>query len=90
MSEQLIQVERELLAVAVEAEKISFEIGDHADEIHYDGADARLGEKWKSDVLRMRLNLQRAEGLLRAYELFRTVNQGENDDDTCASTERQG
>lgn len=89
-SQQLIEVERELLAVAVEAESISLDIGDHADELHYDRAPAQPADKWMSDVLRMRINLKRAEGLLRAYQLMQAVDQGENDDNTEAGTARQG
>ena len=89
-SQQLIEVERTLLAVSHLADEIGFAVGDHSDDIHYDGADPQPADFWMQKVLRMRIELKRAEGLLRAYELMRATDQRENDDDTCASTERQG
>lgn len=77
LSSQLIEVETSLASVGHRADSLGFDIGDHADEIHWDNVTARDVSEWLSDVTRMRVDLERVEGLLKAYEIHRKSNIGE-------------
>ena len=81
---QLAEAESELASLGFVADHVSFDIGDHSDEIHWDDAEPVSAEGWLKEIEQMRGKLLRAEGLLRAYELFRKANLGETDDDASA------
>jgi hypothetical protein len=83
LAHQLAEVETELAACAKFADRLGLEIGEHSDEIHWDGAAAQPAEGWMKEVRALQWRLDRAEGLLRAYNIFLTAN-GENNDHTSA------
>jgi hypothetical protein len=84
LAHQLAEVETELTLAVAQADALSFDVGGHSDEIHWDGRPALPAAGWIGEVEKIRNRLARCEGLLRAYELARRANLGENDDDTCA------
>ncbi|HEY7822331.1 MAG TPA: hypothetical protein VIG24_05840 [Acidimicrobiia bacterium] len=77
LSRQLLEAETELAAAGDTSDKLGFDIGDHADAIHFDDADASGVEDWLNTIRLVKYRLDRAEGLLRAYDLHRKANQGE-------------
>jgi hypothetical protein len=84
LAHQLAEVETELTDAARQADALSLDVGDHSDQIHWDGREGLTAAHWIDEVLTIQRRLARAEGLLRAYELARRANLGETDDDTCA------
>jgi hypothetical protein len=60
------------------------EIGEHSDEIHWQDGKAFPADEWIAEIVTLRNQLDRAEGLLRAYNLVVTAEKGETDDDTSA------
>jgi hypothetical protein len=84
LAHQLVEVETELAGAAKVADSLSLDVGDHSDEIHWDGRAGVSASGWIDDVVKVQKMLARAEGLLRAYELARRANLGETDDYACA------
>ena len=82
LAHQLIEVENELSACAKYVDLLAMEIGEHSDEIHWDKTAALPADAWLKDVRTLRWKMDRAEGLLRAYNLHLDANGGENDDAT--------
>lgn len=70
-SKQLIEAETELAFVGKHADYLSFELGEHADEMHFDGVAARdLSEQALETIKDLKAALGRAEGLVRAYSIY--------------------
>jgi hypothetical protein len=84
LAHQLAEVENELASCSFVADRLGLEIGEHSDEIHWDKTAALPAHAWLDEVVACRRKLDRAEGLLRAYNLVLTTNNGESNDDTCA------
>ena len=83
LAHQLAEVETELMACGKFADRLGLEIGEHSDEIHWDGAAAMPADAWLKEVRSLQWRLDRAEGLLRAYNLHLTAN-GETNDNASA------
>ena len=77
---QLVETENELTSLAFRAERLGWDIGEHSDELHWDDAVMLDASEWMREIGQLRANLDRAEGLLRAYELVRKAQQGESND----------
>jgi len=77
LSNQLLEAEVELMAVGKVADELGMTIGEHADEIHWDKMLASSPSEWLSKVAELRYRLDRAQGLLNAYEIHRKANGGE-------------
>ena len=81
---QLANTESELASAGFHADRLGFDIGDHSDEIHWDEQKPVSAADWLNEIALIRGKIDRAEGLLRAYELFRKAEQGESYDDASA------
>jgi hypothetical protein len=81
LAHQLVEVEDELASCANFADQLSLEIGEHSDEIHWDKAAALPADAWLKEIRSLQWKLDRAEGLLRAYNLQLAANKGEHYDD---------
>ena len=77
---QLSETENELASLAFHADHMSLDIGEFSDRIHWDGDEPIGAQHWIDEVVRLRGKLDRAEGLLRAYELVRKAKIGESND----------
>ena len=77
LSHQLLEVEAELVAASKEADLLGLDIGEHADEIHWDKTLASDATEWIKKAAVTRHRLDRVEGLLRAYNLHLNANRGE-------------
>jgi len=73
-SRQLIEVETELADLAGVADELGMVIGESADSVHYDGVVPPPSAAWLETVRQLRYKLDRAEGLIRAYDIH--VNKG--------------
>ncbi len=82
LAHQLVSVEDELASCSFVADRLGMEIGEHSDEIHWDKATALPADGWLQEVVECRRKLERAEGLLRAYNLQLAANKGGTDDYT--------
>jgi hypothetical protein len=69
LAHQLLEAESELTWVALHADAVGLDVGEHSDEIHWDGAAARPLDEALVTIREMRHRLDRAEGLIRAYGL---------------------
>ena len=81
---QLANTELELTSAGFQADRLALDIGDHSDEINWDDHEPLSADDWLNEIALIRAKLDRAEGLLRAYELFRKAQRGETDDHACA------
>lgn len=77
---QLAETENELASLAFNAERLSWDIGEHSDGVHWRDEKPWDASEWIAEIQELRDKLNRAEGLLRAYELFRKARQGESND----------
>ena len=77
---QLAETEIELASLAFNAERLGWDVGEHSDDVHWRDDNPADASEWIKEIEGLRGNLDRAEGLLRAYELFRKANLGETDD----------
>lgn len=89
---QLLLVEDLLNQLSLAADAVAMDVGVHADEIHYDG---KAPADMRDMLLRVRAlayEAQRAEGLLRAYQLFwnATTKREEGNDDARVSDNGKG
>jgi hypothetical protein len=84
LAHQLVSVEDELASCSFVADRLGMEIGEHSDEIHWDKATALPADGWLQEVVECRRKLERAEGLLRAYNLQLAANKGGTDDNASA------
>lgn len=76
LSHQLIEAELELSKTGRMADELGFELGEMADEIHFDGAAARPAEEALITIRELKRSLERAEGLVRAYQLGYLAEKG--------------
>ena len=81
---QLAETENELASLAFYADRLGWDIGEHSDGLRWRDEKPYEASEWIREVEGLRGKIDRAEELLRAYELFRKGQQGENDDDTSA------
>lgn len=79
LSGQLIAAETELAWIAKHADYLGFDLGDHADAIHWDKALAQDVESAIETAVEIAKRARHVEGLLRAYEIHRTKG-GKRDD----------
>ncbi|HEY7823469.1 MAG TPA: hypothetical protein VIG24_11565 [Acidimicrobiia bacterium] len=69
LANQLLEAEVELMWVGKHADALGFDVGDLSDELHFDGAPPRPLVEAIATVRELKLRLDRAEGLIRAYSL---------------------
>jgi hypothetical protein len=77
LSHQLLETEAELTAVWKEADELGLDVGEHADQIRWDKSLGLPADDWMKRVSAIRHRLDRAEGLLHAYNLHLNANRGE-------------
>lgn len=70
LSRQLVDAETELVWVAKHADYLGLELGELADEIHFEGAAARPVDEALITVRELRTRIDRVEGLLGAYRMM--------------------
>ena len=80
---QLAETENELASLAELANRVSWDVGEHSDSLHWNQAVELCAAEWLAEVQAMKGKLTRAEGLLNAYELVRKAKIGEGNDDTA-------
>ena len=77
---QLAETENELASLAFNAERLGWDIGEHSDDVHWRDENPADASEWIREIQQLRGKLDRAEGLLRAYELVRKAKIGESND----------
>jgi hypothetical protein len=72
-AQQLLSVETELDEISTTAANLAMDVGDHSDELHWDAQEMKAADRWIAQAESLRHRLDRVEGLLRAYEMFRNA-----------------
>jgi len=77
LSHQLLEAETELAAAAKQADALGLDLGEHSDDIEWHKTLALPADEWMDRVSAVRHRLDRAEGLLRAYNIHLKAQRGE-------------
>jgi hypothetical protein len=83
-SNQLLTAEDELMLLTHWADDVGVQLGVLADEIHFDGKEPAACDGLLKQIEQMQVHLNRAKGLVLAYEIARTsktqIREAHNDD----------
>ena len=77
LSNQLVEAESELVWIAKHADYLGLELGELADEIHFEGAAARSVAQARKNAREIANRCAGVDGLLAAYELVFDKGKGE-------------
>lgn len=81
---QLLSAEDEMTALQRWIGAVGIKLGEASDAIHWDGAEPPACDGLLDEIVRMQVHLDRAAGLVRAYEIHRraaaVVREVGNDD----------
>lgn len=88
-SGHLLAAESVLDDVSLRAGSLGLDVGGHADEIRLDGQRPKSPSVWMHEVRLLRARLDSVAMMLSNYENHRKILLGEDDDFTCACSERE-
>ena len=81
---QLLEAEDEMMALGRLADEVGLHLGEASDAIHFDGEEPPACDVLLQQIVGMQVHLDRAAGLVRAYEIHRraaaVAREARNDD----------